>query len=1117
MVYKIKIAVLGLLIAVANLIIAQPLTSINEGKHLQERTLRYSPDGEDFVIVNGKNKFNRALYGGNSGFRLETGDVPEFAFYLPRMGGNLTFSISKGLKTIQLNDADRIETRYRPGKRIYTISDPILGDGKIIIEAIALYDTEGAVWKISSVDIPKNIELKWRFGGASNTRFSREGDMGVDPIDAFDLKPQYCKGNKYFISKNKFHLTFGPENSLNLYGIFPEKSKLKTDELPVLNGSVKLKKEQFIYIGKENNFTHNQLKTKFDSAEKTRSELASRIMFNTPDPYFNTIGGALAIAADAIWDGEVWLHGAIGWRMQLTGWRAGYTGDFLGWHDRARTHFDNFAASQVTEVPQTIPHPAQDKELNLARSEKTWGTPQYSNGYICRNPNRPNQMHHYNMNLCYIDELLWHLNWTGDLEYARKMWPVITRHLTWEKMNYDPDDDGLYDAYACIWASDALYYNSGAVTHSTAYNYRSFKMAAMIAEKIGENAEPYRLEAEKIGKAVEKTLWLKNRGHWAEYKDFMGLKRTHESAAVWSIYHAIDSEVGNNFNWYQATQYIDNEIPHIPVVAKGLKDEGYQTISTTNWFPYSWSINNVAFAEVMHTALSYFQAGRSEKGFNLLKSSVLDGMYLGGSPGNFGQVSFYDAARGESYRDFADPIGVASRVFVQGLYGINPDALNKRLLIKPGFPQSWDFAQLKTPDISFDFKKNDSNNLTEIYQIQSNLDNIEKLELQIPAQTDRIKNITANGKTVNWEVNQKSIGKPMINIHLQIRKGISSEIKIEWAGEKISNEIAEKKTCKIGEKLDFSNGYNIVEIFDPQEVLENAEIINSNRLTGKIVGKSQFHSVFIKNKSGEMTWWMPINIKNERDEKNKTPNFSRVVSAKCEPVNIDNYFNSSVTDIFKNQYLTPRSPYTTLQLPAQGIGEWCHPKMTAEINDTGMRNKIQNNLLETPFGFSFRTPKAGKNIVFTSLWDNYPNKIDLPLSGKASNAYLLMAGSTNHMQCHIANGSVTIFYKDESSENINLVNPDNWCPIEQDYFVDDYAFKIKGERPFRIHLNSGLVSNNLEKNLKIRGVYGRAIDGGAGVLLDIPLDKSKELSHLTLTTLSNDVVIGIMSVTLQRP
>ena len=1114
---KIITAITCLLISVLQLAYSQSVYTINEGKHRQERYLRYTLDGRDFVIVNGKNKFNRALYGGNTGFRLETGDVPEFAFYLPGMGGNLTFSITKGKKTIQLNEAEKIESRYRPGKRIYIISDPVLGKGKITIEALALYETEGAVWKITKENVSGNILLQWRFGGASLTRFSREGDMGVDPPDGFELKPQYCKGNIFKIEKNCFHLTFGPGNKENLFGVFPDNSKLSTDELPALNGSVKLKEEQYIYIGRKNDISQNGLKTRFESAETTRSELASRIVINTPDPYLNTIGGALAVAADAIWDGEVWLHGAIGWRMQLTGWRAAYTGDCLGWHDRARTHFDNYAASQVTNVPLIVPHPAQDTLMNLARSEKKWGTPQYSNGYICRNPNRPDQMHHYDMNLCYIDELLWHLNWTGDLDYARKIWPVITRHLAWEKLNYDPDNDGLYDAYACIWASDALYYNSGAVTHSTAYNYRANRMAALIAEKIGENPFPYLQETEKIGKALETTLWLSSKGHWAEYKDFMGLKRLHESAAVWTVYHAIDSEVGDEFQWYQATQYIDREIPHIPVKAKGLEDEGYQTISTTNWLPYSWSINNVAFAEVMHTSLAYFQAGRYENGFQLLKSSILDGMYLGGSPGNFGQISFYDAARGESYRDFGDPIGVASRVFVQGLYGITPDAMNRKLVIKPGFPRQWNFAQLTTPDVSFDFKRTGIKNLTETYHIQSNLDSIETLELQIPVLTNQIKSITANGQTLKWERNEKSIGKPMINVTLPIKKSISSEIKIELTGDKILCELVDKKTYKIGDKLDFSNGYNIIEIYDPQKVLENAEITNSTQLTGKIVGKSKFHSVFIKNKSREMTWWMPVNIEIKKDEPATTTNFSKVVSAKCEPINIDSYFNSSVSDIFRNEYLTPRSPYTTLQLPVQGIGEWCHPKMIAVIDDSRMRNKVQNGLLETPFGFNFRTPKEGKNIVFTTLWDNYPDIIDLMLSGKATNAYLLMAGSTNHMQTRIENGSVTVYYKDGSMDNVDLINPDNWCPIEQDYFVDDGAFKIEGERPYRLHLNSGLVSNNLEKELKISGVYGRSIDGGAGVLLDMPLNPTKELSHLTLRTLSNDVVIGIMAVTLQRP
>ena len=48
----------------------------------------------------------------------------------------------------------------------------------------------------------------------------------------------------------------------------------------------------------------------YEKAEKARAELASRIRIETPDAYLNTLGGALALAADGIWDGQVWLHGA---------------------------------------------------------------------------------------------------------------------------------------------------------------------------------------------------------------------------------------------------------------------------------------------------------------------------------------------------------------------------------------------------------------------------------------------------------------------------------------------------------------------------------------------------------------------------------------------------------------------------------------------------------------------------------------------------------------------------------------------------------------------------------------------------------------------------------------
>ena len=1017
-------------------------TSYNDHKRGAARTLQYRPDGEDFVSVNGKNRYTRALYGSHTAFRLETSDRPIFAVYEKRNSKNIHFHLVLADSSVTpLEETAWCESRYTPGRRSYRLKHPSWGtDAELQISALALSDEDAAIWKITPVNMPVGAVLRPMLSEIRLNRLSRNGDMGADPPGCFDAPEQPQQLQSLGISLFDWQ---------DVYVLVRDYSL------------VALSQEEGIAL--------------YNKSEQARADLASRIRIITPDPYFNTLGGALAVAADGIWDGEVWLHGAIGWRMPLSGWRAAYTGDALGWHDRARTHFNAYAASQVTEVPNTIPHPAQDSTLALARSEKKWGTPQYSNGYICRNPRRNDQMHHYDMNLCYIDELLWHFNWTGDLEYARRMWPVLTRHLAWEKRNYDPDNDGLYDAYACIWASDALYYNSGAVTHSSAYNYRSNRLAAMIAEKIGEDPAPYREEADRILKALNARLWIPERGHWAEFQDFMGHKRLHTSPGVWTIYHALDSDIADPFQAYLATSYVDREIPHIPVCGDGLKDEGYATISTTNWLPYSWSINNVAFAEVMHTALAYFQAGRADAGFHLLKSSVLDGMYLGESPGNFGQISFYDAARGECYRDFGDPIGVASRVLIQGLYGILPDAMNGRLLVKPGLPSSWPFASLHTPDIDFDFKH--TNETATSYAIIHRLPAVRTLELQFPAQRSEVAKLTVNGKPATWTLVENSISRPILSVVVPASSDEKVEISIEWGGEVLGSPT-----------------------------------------------KSQIEAVsaeapvcFVPMQQGDMKWWVPVDnpLSADKDDSIQFSAFAKVNSSKCEPVVMDEQFNSAVTDIFRNEYLSPRSPYTTLQIPKQGIGEWCHPLHTVDIDDSGLRSSVQKGVLNTKLGVPFRTPAEGQNIAFTSLWDNYPDSLTVSLKGKASRAYLLMAGSTNHMQCHIDNGLIRVYYKDGTCDKMALRNPDNWAPIEHIFFEDGLAFNRHAPALYRLRLKTGEISNNFGEELGFPGA-SRELDGGAAILLEMPLNPDKKLSHLVLETLSNDVVIGLMGITLQR-
>ena len=1201
----------------------------------QSRTLRYQPDGEDFVIVNGNRKFTRALYGSNTGFRLETSDVPEFALYMPRMGGNLSLGVIVGEKSLWLNNAERIEARYSAGRRIYTITDPLLENGSLVITALAMYEADGMMLQVEGRKLPSGTQLVWLYGGATNKRFSREGDMGVDAPDCFDLKADYCTNNVYRLRQDGFDIWYGtsretiqeflagknPETGKNpvchLTALVPDGASLlvgdatarttpltlrqapASDKYPVVSGTVALRKKP-AYIAIYNpetapsTWSYDDLAACYDRADKSRAEVASTVKITTPDPYFNTLGPALSLVADGIWDSsyKVWMHGAIGWRMPLNGWRAAYTGDAIGRHDRAREHFDGYAASQVTDVEPVLPHPAQDSALNLARSLKKWGTPMYSNGYISRYPNRKNVMHHYDMNLCYIDELLWHFNWTGDMDYVRRMWPVLTAHLAWEKRNFDPDDDGLYDAYCCIWASDALQYNSGGVTHSSAYNYRANKMAAEIAEKIGEDPAPYRQEAEKILQAINNNLWLADKGHWAEYKDFMGLKRVHPDAAIWTVYHAIDSEIHDDFQSWQATRYVDTEIPHVPVIAEGLDRDDYATIATTTWLPYVWSINNVAFAEVMHTALAYWQSGRSDEAFHLFKSSILDGMYLGGSPGNFGQISTYDAARGECYRDFGDPVGVASRALVQGLFGILPDMMNDRVVLRPGFPSEWESASFETSDITYDFKRKGNK---DTYKVQLRFERPATLSLQIKARRDKIESVKVNGKKTSWSLKENSVGVPQIEIVAQ--PAPSNKIEIVWAGKPLSQ--PEYDTLAVvGSrwKLSLPLSARLMEVRDEQKLLSQTRW-EAHSLSAVIRENLGERTLFLKLVQGDMAWWQPVPVtvtqpvtlassttegyalsfalanhtdkplalrclvnpgRHEYEQVVEIPargvSAEVLVPASCaepgsntviaydtknqemarfycinwevknshtlryETVDLDSSMNARVTDIFENRYLSPRSPYTTLQVPAQGIGEWCHPKAFAEIDDSGLCRVASGDVLDTPMGVPFRVKQdtTARNIIFTTRWDNYPDSVSVPLSGKASRAYLLMAGSTNHMQCHMTNGLVTVTYTDGTTSTLPLINPETWCPIDQDFYVDGQAFRLQAPRPYRVLLKSGIITRDVESLLKFRGADGRNIACGAAVILDLPLDATRTLQSLTLSAVSTEVVIGLMAVTLER-
>ncbi|TJZ61552.1 DUF4450 domain-containing protein [Sphingobacterium olei] len=1175
--------------------------SLAQSKHWQhnERTLHYTEDKGDFLLVEGKYRFNRALYGSNKASRVEAGDLPEFALYMPGMGGNLQFVLKGNNEYKKLIHADNIETRYRPGAMVYAIRDKLLGKGVLEITVLAQVAEEGMIVKVGAQNVPKGTELFAIYGGASGKRFSRNGDIGADPESGFYLLPEYCKQNKFEIAKNSFQLNYLGRSAEEevLYGTFGSAGKVTLADATMLDDISKITvskaKDAPIVVANYGlgaapfyiQIARGELKNKllgeadlvkiYDKAESDRQQLANRVTINTPDRYINNFGATLAVAADGIWESPTFLHGAVAWRMRLNAWRGAYSADALGWHDRAKEHFSSYANSQVIE-PE-VGKVVADTALHLARHIEEMGTAVFSSGYISRNPNDNSRPHHYDMNLVFFDQLFSHFNYTGDLVYLKKMWPTIVRHLAWERRNFDVDRDGLYDAYCAIWASDGLQYSGGGVAHTSAYNYRANKAAAKLAKLIGEDPTLYESEAKKIADALRARLWLKGNGHFAEYQDLLGNKIVHDKPGLWTIYHIADAYILDDFDNYQNVQYIENHLPKIPVQVKNGEHQGLYTLATTNWQPYTWSVNNVALAENLQAALAYWQSGRFNEAFHLWKSNIIESMYHGISPGNFQQLSHYDAYRGELYRDFADPIGVASRTLVEGLFGIHPNLLDNSIFIKPGFPTEWDFAEIELPELSYSYKRTGK---TIHYNIKRKVSDPVSLRLEIPVNHTRIKSVKVNGKEVEWTLKPSSINLPYIQFETEASSSFA--INVEQAGENILP-VSYRSTYPYTDPfvIKLSADVKVTDVHDPQGLVKDR-----TEAGFVLIEKARKGTFFVQLKQGDLSWWEAVNVeliapvvpvyseeggthyvtlesksslecavdlkfksleksivlKAGQREKIELPasllskgsnrimiqvgkhtlkldyiNWEIPKVAAYEAQDLSAYYNDRVTNIFEQKYLSPRPDVPTLQLPWQGIGNWCYPLTTAVIDDSGLMESRENNtvtFLDIPFNIT-----GDKNVIFSSQWDNYPAEVTIPLTGQADKMYLLMAGSTNPMQSQLVNAKVKVVYTDGTVDVLELKNPTNWWPIEQDFLDDNFAFEIADDQiPYRIQLKTGELykGGTLAKYSDIKGYSNRAIEGGAATLLDLPLQSDKTLQSAVLVSEANDVVVGIMGLTLQR-
>ena len=520
------------------------------------RPLRYTPENGAFTIRNGREFFNRPLYGPGSAFRVDAGDLPEFSLYLPGHGGNLRVGMGTPAGTKWLFEADDITARYLAGQMLYSIRDPLLAGGNIELHLATEGQGAGLHLAVTAHDTPPDTLLTWAFGGVCGRKGRHGGDIGceIEPIGRFfQLQPANCTRNSYNIRAASAELE---SEAATLQLTFPPGSRLHVTEAahwndgwaalaqpsedasqPILVGSVPLDPagaSMHLLIRQSNKDSASTSSPSKEPAStldvrlKQLTAISDSLRITSPDPYLDAAATALAHAADAIWDGQqrCVLDGAVASRTALAGWRGPYALDALGAHDRMRGHIRYWVARQnqtplpASQDPDAPVTGEPDLNTHLTRKHSLLHT----SGDISGNS--------HDMNLVFFDALVRHLRWTGDVELAHEIWPALVRHMDWEYRTFrrtfrNPDPHApadrkalpLYEAYASTWAGDDLQYNGAGVTHATAYNLFLNRSAAVIARILNEDPAPYEQEADLIADAMHQLLWMPEAGAFAESRD----------------------------------------------------------------------------------------------------------------------------------------------------------------------------------------------------------------------------------------------------------------------------------------------------------------------------------------------------------------------------------------------------------------------------------------------------------------------------------------------------------------------------------------------------------------------------------------------------------------------
>ncbi len=1033
----------------------------------------YRPVDGGIEIHNGTRRFNRPLYSTVSRPRrliAMAGDRSEFILMKISATKDMLKLANVKLGLVGgpwLSEVEPVLTRHCLGLQQYRLGE---GPNALEVDAVRAVAFEGLLLRVRFEDTPPG-PLVLALGGRAHANYDQNPDASA-------LHPQECQGSRVSFADNVARLS-GEGPILYAAANLPAEF-VAADADAVASGPGALLQSRagnrpvaalvvrscagsdvFFIVTTDDPGSEGVRAflaapaDVFAQAVADQRAVAEAIVIDTPDPYLNLALPHALLGLNAAWNAPTFRHGAIAWHDVYAGWRKTYGATVAGWHDRVQTDARTFFAKQSPEgrIPGHLP----------------WLWPPWDAIY--------------NMNEVLVDQVLYDWEWTGDLDFMRDGgFDVIARHLAWGEEHLKTLD-GLYENFLNAWNTDYKWCNGGGGTIASAYYWRANKAMADIAVRLGRDPAVFRAREAAIADAMERSLWSESAGVYGEYRDSVGLRRLHESPDLSSIYTPIDLRYCDPFHSYRMLRFALRKFE----ILSGAMPRGGAIMYSSEWLPNLYSTRGLYTAEIVNTLLAWYRIGQTEAAEPFRRA--IDGSFFAGpAPGATGYKINPDGTY-TPHTDFSDLTSIYVRTVVDGLFGVDMQAPDERVTLQPAFPREWASASIRCRPLEYQYTWDGERERMSI-ATTGPLRHVVRLR----ARTAEIRAVTLNGRPVDYSV-EPGIGCAWIQV--EGPRCTRSFVEIAYAPEPLPQ--ASMPAC--GEagaefKITLDRGA-FLEVRDSGRALGTPALSASgSTCTVRLPERTGVYTFFALVSHRSVRFWVPVEV-DVREAAGRPARLDRPVAVSrpsFAPADLSAFRNQRLEHLHENIYTPQLKMFYWHPAERQARTVMPNGRSYWEVHQTGRLTPDVSRLTAaagrfvTDTGVPFAIPASGPDAVFTSLYDQFPAWVDIPVALRGSRICFLLVASTNPAQSRIENARLTALLADGSRRALALSNPET---------IDDWLCNGTGE-PY--------VQSGRPQAMGDRGTHA--------VLQELDLGMEVEIQSVRFETLANEVLTGLLGITI---